>query len=132
MAKQKEKNQLTDEQVINAYTEQINYLQNLISQMQQNIEDIEKLKADLKEAEQLEKGQEILAPIANGIFIKAAINDSSTLLINIGKGIVVEKTIPETIELLDSQQKEIDASRSDTISKLEQLYAMLYKRSIEG
>ena len=133
MAKKKEASesgQPGDEQIINSYAEQINYLQDMIAQMQQNIDDIDSLKSDLTEAERISPGQDIMAPIANGIFVKAKLESTKKLLINIGRGIVVEKTIPETISLLDRQKAEIDGARADTIHKLEQLYAMLYKNTI--
>jgi prefoldin alpha subunit len=64
------------------------------------------------------------APIANGIFIKASLKDAKTLKVNVGKGIMLDRTIPETLELIDKQEKEINTTREQVLQKLEELYEM--------
>ncbi|MFT4282978.1 MAG: prefoldin subunit alpha [Candidatus Woesearchaeota archaeon] len=84
-------------------------LQDLINKMNQSLKEIEDIKSSVKELETL-KDEEILAPIANGIFIKAKIIDSKKLKVNVGNGVILEKTINQTIKLLDKQEKEIKES----------------------
>jgi prefoldin alpha subunit len=111
-----------------AISEQIEYLQKIIEQMQTNLEEISKLKQDINDIGELKKDEEILAPIANGIFITAKIKDAKTFKVNVGQGVVVKKTAEETINLLEKQEKEIISSREEALSKLEQLYAIAYGR----
>jgi len=47
-----------------------------------------------------------LAPIINGIFVKAELKDNQNLLINVGADTVVEKTVSQAVELLKERQKE--------------------------
>ena len=50
---------------------------------------------------------EFLAPVANGIFIKGDLKDNQKLIVNVGMDTTVEKTIPEVVELLEKQKKEV-------------------------
>ena len=73
---------------------------------QQNI-DIDISKEALQDIEKTKIGNEILAPVANGIFVKSTLQDNQKLIVNVGAGVNVEKTIPEVIELLSKQKIEI-------------------------
>jgi prefoldin alpha subunit len=50
---------------------------------------------------------EILAPIANGIFVKTKLKDNQQLIVNVGANVTVEKSLPEVINLLEQQNKEL-------------------------
>lgn len=84
-------------------------LHELINKMNSSLNEIESIKKSVLELDNL-KDEEILAPVANGIFIKAKIVDSKKLKVNVGHGVVLEKTIPQTIELLNKQEQEIKES----------------------
>ena len=78
----------------------------------------------LKDFEKCEGNEEILAPIADGIFLEAKMLSNKKLKVNIGNNSVVEKTIPETIDMLEEQKKEIGKSMEDAESKLMQIEQM--------
>ncbi len=83
--------------------EQINQHLELLTQ--QNVEMDISIGA-LEELEKTKVGNEILAPIANGIFLKAELKDNQKLIVNVGSDTTVEKTIPEVIKLLEEQKVE--------------------------
>ncbi len=71
---------------------------------QQNMEIQESITA-LQEYSKVEDGREVLAPIANGIFVKAKAEGGEKLLVNVGANTVVEKTVEQVVGLLEEQQK---------------------------
>lgn len=112
------------EKVYSDWIQKVQYLEKLLEDLENNSKSIDLLKEQIKELETIKNGEEILAPIANGIFVKATLKDSKTLKVNVGKGIVLDKTIPETIELIEKQEKEIKNTKEQVLLKLEELYAM--------
>jgi prefoldin subunit 5 len=80
-----------------------------IQKMQESLLELERIKDSLLELEKVKVGEEILSPIANGIFVESKLL-SHKIKVNVGSFVVLEKTIPETIDLLDKQRKEIEKS----------------------
>ena len=65
-------------------------------------------KKALENLQTVKEETHILAPISNGIFVKAALKANDTLIVNVGNNVTVEKTVPQTIQLLDEQFVELD------------------------
>lgn len=89
-------------------------LQQQMEKMSQHVEMLQLQSAELdlslntlKGLEETSLNSEILAPIADGIFIRTLLQDNHNLLLNVGSNTTIEKTIPETILLLESQKKEL-------------------------
>lgn len=112
------------EKVYQDWIQKVQYLEKLLEDLDNNTKNIDALRDQVKELQSLDGGEEILAPIANGIFIKASLKDAKTLKVNVGKGIMLDRTIPETLELIDKQEKEINTTREQVLQKLEELYEM--------
>ena len=89
-------------QTLQQYIEQISEHLNLLQQQYQDLHDS---KEALQEFSVTSKGK-ILAPIANGIFIKAETADNQNLLVNVGADTVVKKSVPEVVKILSERQKE--------------------------
>lgn len=106
-------------------------LQQLQQQVEQITDYVEKLQLQQRELDnsldaltELQKtsmNTEILAPIANGIFLKAELKDNQTLVVNIGADITVEKTLPEVLKLLGEQKEKIIENISEAESVLQEL-----------
>ena len=112
------------EKVYADWMQKVQYLEKLLEDLDNNSKNIEALKEQIAELETIKEGDEILSPVANGIFIKANLKDAKTLKVNVGKGIMLDKTIPETIELIEKQELEIQNTREQVLSKLDELYQM--------
>jgi prefoldin alpha subunit len=112
------------EKVYQDWIQKVQYLEKLLEDLDSNTKNIDALRDQVKELQSLDGSEEILAPIANGIFIKASLKDAKTLKVNVGKGIMLDRTIPETLELIDKQEKEINTTREQVLQKLEELYEM--------
>jgi len=106
-------------------------LQMLQQQVEQITEYLERLQTQQKELDnsiealaELQKTRintEILAPLANGIFLKAELKDNQNLVVNVGAEVTVEKTIPEVISLLQEQKEKISENIKEAESVFQQL-----------
>lgn len=112
------------EKVYSDWIQKVQYLEKLLDDLENNSRNIESLKEQIHELEKMKGDEEILAPVANGIFVKASLLDAKLLKVNVGKGIMVDKTIPQTIELIEKQEQEIRITKEQVVSKLEELYEM--------
>ena len=81
-----------------------------LERINDSLKEVDRIKQSIKEFNELKEDDEFLAPIENGIFVKAKLI-SKELKVNIGKGVVVTKTIKDTLKLLDKQKKEITKSK---------------------
>jgi prefoldin alpha subunit len=113
-----------DDKVYQDWIAQVQYLERLLEELDNNTKNIELLSSQIAQLETLSGNEEILAPVANGIFIKAQLKDSRILKVNVGKGIMLDRTIPETVNLIEKQEQEIHKTREQVLAKLEELYEM--------
>ena len=107
---------------------QLQMLQQQIEQISQNAElmnqqltEIEDSQEALKQLQETPEGNEILTPIANGIFIEAAIKNTEKLTINVGADVAIEKTAPEVITMLDGHKEELRKNLVEINTVLESL-----------
>ncbi len=75
------------------------------------------------EFSRINSGKEVFVPLSSGIFAKAAIKDTSELLVNIGANIVVNKDIASAKKLIQNQAEEIKKVQSRMINELEKMAA---------
>ncbi|HLD39683.1 MAG TPA: prefoldin subunit alpha [Candidatus Nanoarchaeia archaeon] len=105
-------------QMIQQQAEQIaEYVQKLQMQLQEIDNSLEAL----QELKNTAINTEILAPVANGIFLKASLQDNQKLVVNVGAEVTVEKTIPEVINLLQEQKEKITQNVSEAEGVLQEL-----------
>ena len=55
-----------------------------------------------------DKEHEILAPLGSGVYIKVKIIERNNTLVNIGRNILLEKNITETINYLEKRLRNVD------------------------
>tara|TARA_Y100000310_G_scaffold342819_4_gene447631 strand:+ start:1418 stop:1822 length:405 start_codon:yes stop_codon:yes gene_type:complete len=75
----------------------------------------------IKEIQNIKKGTEILAPLADGIFVRTQLNDNSTAIVNIGKGITVEKPLPEVLKMVQGHESKITKSSLEIETKMQDI-----------
>jgi len=105
--------------------QQIRQLQKYLQSFDQQLVEIKSVIVAIKDFGSLKKGDVILAPIANGVFVKARLEDASHLRINVGSNVVVTKSINEAVSLLEAQEKEIVQYRSETLANMEEFMKRL-------
>ncbi|MBU0536789.1 MAG: prefoldin subunit alpha [Nanoarchaeota archaeon] len=97
-----------------------------IKQIQQNVELIENQLSELDQINQalddltsVKEGTEIFVPVTGGVFAKAELKDNKNLLVNVGAGTTVNKSIPETRDMISNQINEIADTRDQLLEQLQ-------------
>ncbi len=101
---------------IKKFHERVEALDEQLGSMEAVIQSLEELKS-------MEEGAEMLSPISEGIFVKGTLKDSNELIVNVGGGVAVAKTVDEAKELLRSRIGQGMRHRSELIEELQQLVA---------
>lgn len=101
--------------------EQIKQVTNQLQELNNKILELEYLKTSLDEISGYKKGDEILAPLSSGIFVKAKLEDTKELLVNVGSGTVIGKDIDSTKKLMDGQIEEIENIRHQYMHQMQEL-----------
>jgi prefoldin alpha subunit len=73
--------------------------------------------------DQAEEGQEMLVPIGSGSFVHARLASREKVVLNIGAGVSIEKTVPDAKEALKARKADVaEASKklNDVLSKIDQ------------
>lgn len=107
--------------------QQLEQIAEFVERLRQQQLEIQTSIAALEELKETKINTEILAPIANGIFLKAELKDNASLIVNIGAEVAAEKTVPEVVRLLEEQKDRITENISEAESVLEQLYSQSMK-----
>lgn len=115
------------DQELHMLNAQAQFIAEQLDNVDSTIMETEYLKNSLDEIKQLNKNSEILAPFSAGIFLKANLKENDKLLVNVGKGVVVEKSVEETKSLLSDRINEMSEMRE----KLTQQLQLIEKRLIE-
>ncbi|MBW3012984.1 prefoldin subunit alpha [Candidatus Woesearchaeota archaeon] len=130
--KQKEKsNEEKEQELRQAYLElqlmgqQLKQLQQQIQHIDAQVEELIHTEAALDEIPNAEKGSEMLAPLASGIFLKTKLDENRKVVLNIGAGTAVEKTIEETKKLVTDQRVEIMKVREQLAKQFESMSAQV-------
>ena len=122
-----QKEDLNTERKQELYVE-LKELDEQIKKMNAHLEQIDSQMADMNSSRvvvakftDLKKGDELRVPLASGVYIKASLEDTDKLLVNIGAKVAVEKNPEEVIELLDSQIEELSGYRDTLIGNMKEL-----------
>jgi prefoldin alpha subunit len=107
------------------YDQQMRQLQKYIETFDEQLIGVRNLIDAVNEFGTLKKGDLINAPLANGVFVKARLEDSQHLLVNVGNGVVVSKTIPEVVTMLEGQEAEVKQFKAETTKQMEALMKIL-------
>ncbi|MEK6969747.1 MAG: prefoldin subunit alpha [Nanoarchaeota archaeon] len=111
------------QQQLEQFTQHLELLQQHLKEVSLSIQAVEDL-------EKTKPGSEILAPLANGIFIKAELKDNHKFIVNVGADVTVEKTGAEVIKLLQEQQNDLadkQAEAEQTILPLQNRILQIYE-----
>ncbi len=69
----------------------------------------------------MQQGQEILLPLGNLAFIKTKVTDTSKVILNVGAGVNVEKSIAGAKESIDKRIEDLSKSQMQLRQGLQQL-----------
>ena len=86
---------------------QLKQLQQQMQMLDAQMDEIDFLIQSLDDFKNVKEGQEVLAPLASGIFFKTKLQKNDEFLVNVGSGVVTKKSTKEVKEMLDEQRKQM-------------------------
>jgi prefoldin subunit 5 len=86
-------------------SEQLQKVQQFLEQTTENIGELSNVIEAVAELGKLKKGDRLFAPLANGIFVDATLNDPTTLRMNVGGKVVVSRTIGRGNSIADEAEE---------------------------
>ncbi|MDP3918422.1 MAG: prefoldin subunit alpha [Nanoarchaeota archaeon] len=84
------------------------FIEQQMMQLEYQFNELNLVKDSIIEVMGTDEGKEILLPLGAGVFMKAIVKDSNSLLMNVGSEVVVEKSFAESLELVESQIKQLE------------------------
>lgn len=119
---------MNDEQKLRQKYTELKIIDQNIRQIHKHLQDIENqilevryLKQSMDDFKNVKEGTEVLVPVSNGIFAKAALNDNKELLVNVGANTVVTKSVNEVKDLMDNNLNEIKKAQTKFLEDLQKL-----------
>ena len=91
--------------------QQMKQIKEQLEMFDKQLSDLNDVRNALAEIGTIKEGTEILVPISSGIFLKAKIDATNKVLVNVGAGTTVEKPLNEASGLLDDQEVEINKAK---------------------
>jgi len=88
---------------------QLQYLLTVLAEYQRAKTTVEQLHA-------ADPNTEVLVPLGGGTFVNGSVKDTSNVLIGIGAGLVVEKSIDEALVKLDDRIKKIQQNQEKIVA----------------
>lgn len=73
-------------------------------------------------------GAEVLLPIGGGAFVRARLEDTSTIALGVGGGVVIEKNIDEAGNDLGQRMAELERAISSLQQQLEQVLKQIEEK----
>ena len=95
--------------------------QEQLEKFETQLVELHNVKQHLDDLNAAKKGTELLVPLTNGIFVKASLQETDNLIVNVGSSVAVKKTISETKQLLQNQIVEIESYKAKLLENLTML-----------
>ena len=99
--------------------QEVNQLNQQLQMIEQNIKEMSELLESLEEIGN-EGNRDILANLGKRIFIPVEIKDKN-LIVEVGKGNFVKKSVPETKEVIEKESKKLIEGRNQIMERLTSL-----------
>ena len=107
---------------------ELQMLDQQMKQVQKQVEAVERQAGELEEVQQAldtlatsKEGSDMWVPITSGIFLKAKLEDTKRLAVNVGSGTVVRKDIPSTKAMLAEQAADMRKFQADMVEQFEKM-----------
>jgi len=106
-------------QKLDFYEHQLNQLRQQFQAVEEGVVELNSLSMGLGEVD-VSEGEEILAPIGRGVFVKAKIT-SKELVVDVGNRTLVKKDIPETKKIIEEQIFKLESLKKDLENNMEDI-----------
>ena len=107
--------------MIEYYKEQLNSIDMQAQYLQAAVADFHKAKITVEQLHKADDKSEILIPIGGGVFLNGILTDHSKVLVDIGAGLVTEKTVDDAIKKVDKRIKTLQENYEKLMSMARKL-----------
>ncbi len=115
---------MNNSEEISAVIQMYYALKEELSNINKKLADLMLIKDNLKDLKNA-KSNEIYVNLGGLIFAKATIEDISTLLVNVGNNIFVNKSIDDVIKIVEKQIQDLESYKRDLESQLNDIKVQL-------
>jgi len=98
---------------------EVQQAQQHLQQLQMQIEELQTLEEAIKGVKDNKVGDEVLAPLGSGIFVKTKLENADNVIMAVGNGAVVEKPIDEALNIVSEQVKEMTTISEQVTQQVE-------------
>lgn len=111
--------------------EQLKQFEQHAQLIDEKINELQILIVSLDELKKSKEGSSILTPFGNSVFIKAKLENKSDVWLDIGKNVVVKKSVSEAQEFLSKKLKEFINARNNVSQKAKIIIDQISKLDTE-
>jgi prefoldin alpha subunit len=94
--------------LIEYYKQQLESIDMQLQYLQSTLADYQRAKLTVEQLHAADENSEVLIPVGAGTFINGSLKNASNVLIGVGAGLVVEKTVDEAVLKLEERMKRIE------------------------
>ena len=102
--------------MIEYYKEQLSSIDMQTQYLQAAIADFHKAKITVEQLHKTSDQSEILIPIGGGTFLNGTLTDHSKVLVDIGAGLVTEKTVDAAVKKIEERIKDLRENQEKLMS----------------
>ena len=101
--------------------QQVKHFREQLQQLDQQLVELDNVKDSLEELKGVPQGTDLFIPVSSGIFMRAKSGDTAAVVLNVGAGVAVEKTIPDAQQLISDQMEQAGNIREQLMANLTKL-----------
>ena len=109
--------------LIEYYKEQLSSIDMQMQYLQAAMADYQKAKMTIEQLEKTEEKTDIIVPVGSGVYINALAKDTSKVLLDIGAGVVTEKTVENALKKIDERIEYMQESQKKLLTIAQQVQA---------
>lgn len=98
--------------------QQIKKVQEQFMLFQQQLAELINLETSLLDMKDTKKDSEIFSSLGSGIFINSKLSDHENVLVNVGAGVLVTKTVDDAIKLVKTQIENVTQAQESVKEEL--------------
>jgi prefoldin alpha subunit len=102
--------------LIEYYKQQLESIDMQLQYLQSTLADYQRAKMTVEQLHAVDENSELLIPVGAGTFVNGSVKNASNVLIGVGAGIVLEKTVDEAVLKLEERIKRIQENLEKMVS----------------
>jgi prefoldin alpha subunit len=102
--------------LIEYYKQQLESIEMQLQYLQATVAEFQRAKITVEQLHAVDENSEILIPVGGGAFVNGSLKNASNVLLGVGAGFVMEKTVDEVITKLDERIHKVQESYEKVVS----------------